>query len=297
MFRRFYTVMIVPHEGGTLRRLSVSMNFVVSMAGIFLFCFVSSAFLAHFFIGGMHRPDRSEILRAELERVSLDNAQLRSEVQGLWIKADQLAERIEDYKRVKSSDPRAETTAMGGGIPAELTGDPLALEGEWRGVSQSVSEKIDYLRNWLDEEICEEETQQSCIPHGWPVIGRVTSGCGWRRDPINGNRQQYHEGLDIAAPHGSPVRTTGDGVVIECGRRGGYGNMVRIEHGPNAEGKDIQTIYGHLRRIHVKEGDLVKKGATIGEVGSTGRSTGQHLHFEVLENGMPINPVRKGYVP
>src|SRR5437868_2427298 len=91
MLRRFYTVMIVPHEGGALRRLSVSLNFIVSMAAIFLFCFVSSAFLAHFFLGGVHRVDLDERKQAEIERLTNENARLRQDLTQTVSKVDAMA--------------------------------------------------------------------------------------------------------------------------------------------------------------------------------------------------------------
>lgn len=113
---------------------------------------------------------------------------------------------------------------------------------------------------------------------------RYTSGFGPRRHPVTG-RWTQHYGLDMAAPRGTPVLTTSSGLVKYAGRNGGYGKMVRIEHEFG-----FSTYYAHLNRIHVKVGDRVAKGDQIGEVGSTGRSTGNHLHYEIRRNGKPLNP-------
>jgi len=281
VLRRFYTVMIVPHEGGALRRLSVSMNFVVSLAGVFLFCFVSSAFLAHFFLDGLYRPDPSEQARIEAERLGVENARIRSELQQLVVKMEDLTSRLEEYAQLQSDwSPGLE--AMGGGT-AEDTGD-VGLDGDWRLVARAAQDKAEYWTATLEEQICDRSAELRSLPTIWPVRGRVTSGFAMRRDPFDGSRQ-FHAGVDIAAPHGTEVICPGDGTVVEAGRSGGYGNMIRVDHG-----NGIETIYGHLRRIFVIPGQVVSRGNVIGEVGSTGRSTGPHLHYEVLENGRSVNP-------
>ncbi|MDO5087449.1 MAG: M23 family metallopeptidase [Comamonadaceae bacterium] len=117
-----------------------------------------------------------------------------------------------------------------------------------------------------------------------PVL-RITSDFGARRHPILGYTHE-HTGVDYAAATGTPVRTIGDGVVTFAGVQNGYGNVIYIQH----RGKD-STVYAHLSRIDVKAGDNVMQGETIGAVGSTGRSTGPHLHFEFRVDNQPINPV------
>lgn len=118
-----------------------------------------------------------------------------------------------------------------------------------------------------------------------PVPGHASSGFGWRRDPIR-HHAKFHRGTDIRAPHGTPVGAAGDGVVIFAGRQGGYGNVVYIDHGGG-----VVTRYGHLARIDTKLGAAISAGARLGRVGSTGRSTGPHLHFEVRLDGRAVNPV------
>jgi len=117
-----------------------------------------------------------------------------------------------------------------------------------------------------------------------PVLGGITSGYGWRIHPIT-RRRQFHTGVDIAAPYGTPVKAGGDGRVIDTGWHGGYGNAVIIDHGNR-----VSTVYAHLSSIGVAEGTLVKAGDVIGRVGTTGFSTGPHLHFEVRVNGAHVDP-------
>jgi murein DD-endopeptidase MepM/ murein hydrolase activator NlpD len=119
---------------------------------------------------------------------------------------------------------------------------------------------------------------------GLPVHGRLTSGFGERFHPILGYRR-FHAGLDLAATAGTPIVAAADGRVIGAGWRGGYGQQVQIAHAGG-----IDTLYGHMSRIAAHAGELVRKGQVIGYVGSTGLSTGPHLHFEVTKNGRPVNP-------
>ncbi len=118
----------------------------------------------------------------------------------------------------------------------------------------------------------------------WPVYGKISSYYGWRIHPIK-KVWSFHTGLDIAAPLGSPVFAADDGIVKFAGRNGGYGLMILIDHGT------YQTVYAHLSKIDVFKGQYVKKGQLIGRVGSTGISTGPHLHFEVRYKGKHTDPL------
>ena len=123
------------------------------------------------------------------------------------------------------------------------------------------------------------------MPFATPIPGaKISSRFGFRKDPFNG-RSAMHNGMDFKAPRGTPVRATGDGVVIKAGRNGGYGKVVEIRH------KDgMISKYAHLSRIHVKKGQRVSVGKVIGKVGSTGRSTGPHLHYEIRQGKTARNP-------
>jgi len=123
----------------------------------------------------------------------------------------------------------------------------------------------------------------------WPAAGPITSPFGWRTHPIFGT-QRFHSGIDIGADYGDTVAAADGGVVIYADWMGGYGKAVIIEHGGG-----ISTLYAHNSEILVSEGQRVRKGEAISRVGSTGYSTGPHLHFEVRENGSPVSPM--GYLP
>jgi murein DD-endopeptidase MepM/ murein hydrolase activator NlpD len=118
----------------------------------------------------------------------------------------------------------------------------------------------------------------------WPVTGTITSPFGWRSNPFGG-APEFHQGLDIAAPTGTTVTAAASGTVIMAQWYGGYGNYILIDHGGG-----YSTGYGHLSAIYVSNGQTVQKGQAIGAVGSTGESTGPHLHFEVRINGKPVDP-------
>jgi murein DD-endopeptidase MepM/ murein hydrolase activator NlpD len=130
-------------------------------------------------------------------------------------------------------------------------------------------------------------------PFIWPAKGRISSGFGFRVHPIHRTRKM-HTGLDVAKATGAPIKAADGGEVIYSGWRGGYGYAVMINHG-NKNGKNMVTLYGHCSRLLVKKGQTVKQGQVIAKVGSTGRSTGPHLHFEVRINGKPVNPAN--YLP
>ena len=175
------------------------------------------------------------------------------------------------------------TTAMGWGAAnmVERLSNGLDHLGK-RAKIQSISFQE------LDNFFKNQKSLLSSTPSIWPTRGWVTSGFGFRKSPFTGLREK-HEGWDIAARNGAPVRTTADGVVVVEGREYGYGNLVEIDHGYG-----LVTRYGHNSKHFVKVGDRVKRGQVVTLVGNTGRSTGPHLHYEVLLNGVPVNP--KNYI-
>ena len=124
-------------------------------------------------------------------------------------------------------------------------------------------------------------------PMGYPRVSSLTSFFGYRSDPFNSAHAEFHPGIDFKGARGDEAKCTANGRVVFAGWYGGYGNCVRIAHANNFE-----TLYGHLSKIVVRVGQEVALGDKIGEVGSTGHSTGTHLHYEVRKNGKPVNPVK-----
>jgi len=140
----------------------------------------------------------------------------------------------------------------------------------------------------LDHFFKDQKSFLQSTPSIWPTRGWVTSGFGYRESPFTGLREN-HEGWDIGARSGSAVRATADGMVTVAGRERGYGKLIEIDHGYG-----IVTRYGHNSKNLIKVGSKVKRGQIVALVGNTGRSTGPHLHYEILLNSVPTNP--KNYI-
>ncbi|MGV7215810.1 peptidoglycan DD-metalloendopeptidase family protein [Bradyrhizobium sp. UFLA05-112] len=166
-------------------------------------------------------------------------------------------------------------TAMGGPfVPVKLTANAGPFEKQLNRINVTRAE-VDRLNRTL-----------ALVPYRKPVIGEVefTSGFGVRSDPFLG-RPAMHTGLDFRAATGDPVRVTANGKVVSAGWSGGYGRMIEVDHG-----NGLSTRYGHLSEINVKVGEIVKIGQVVGLVGSTGRSTGPHLHYETRIDGEAVDP-------
>ncbi len=145
----------------------------------------------------------------------------------------------------------------------------------------SAEEIGDFYGNYLDKVIY----NISYTPLGLPFHGAITSSFGHRENPFGGANIETHKGLDIKGPYGAAVKSMAKGKVVFAGPRGGFGNCIILRHG-----NGFETLYGHLSKINVSLGDKIEIGQQIGNIGSTGRSTGPHLHYEVHRNGDKINP-------
>jgi len=148
-----------------------------------------------------------------------------------------------------------------------------------RQISESMASVSD-IRGYL----AREQNVYRSTPKGWPVDGKITSVFGNRKHPQNG-QEQFHSGIDISVPTGTSVKTTADGIVSFAGWSGGNGNVVVIEHG-----NGFSTVYAHNSALLVSAGKTVKQGVQIASSGSTGNSTGPHVHYEVWKNGQQVNP-------
>lgn len=184
---------------------------------------------------------------------------------------------VEDAIRagLKVADPAAGETGTGGPfIPAGSANFEDTFDQELQSLNREL-DALDQVRDAV-----------RAFPIAHPAPGRaITSGFGNRRDPIIG-RSAFHAGIDMSAPRGTPILAAGSGTVKKAGRSGGYGKLVEIEH---ANG--LRTRYAHLSRISVKVGQVLTAGEKIGEAGSTGRSTGPHLHYEVRQGKTALNPL------
>lgn len=175
-------------------------------------------------------------------------------------------------------------------------GGPEITVNEWPSdVEHSVLTDIDAMLGQLEEKQKQLRLLESVMVNhhmnderqiaGRPITtGWLSSPYGIRKDPFNGN-PRMHRGVDFASPEGSSVVATGAGIVTFAGRRAGYGNLIEVDHGGG-----LRTRYAHMSRIDVEVGDVVTRGQSIARVGTTGRSTGPHVHYEVIENGRHVNP-------
>jgi murein DD-endopeptidase MepM/ murein hydrolase activator NlpD len=145
--------------------------------------------------------------------------------------------------------------------------------------------------NLLMEELESLESLERSLPSLWPVTGYLASGYGWRRNPF-GVRWKHHAGIDISGNRGAPIHAAADGRVLRAGRMGGYGIGLEIDHGYG-----VTTLYGHTHELYVRSGEYIRRGEKVAKVGSTGRSTGPHLHFEVRLDGHPVDPLQYLRVP
>lgn len=174
------------------------------------------------------------------------------------------------------------TPGMGGAetasdVPAgDLLRDLDALQSRFDASGRQLSV--------LEAMLYNQQVEQQSVPSQRPSNGYITSGFGTRADPFSGGRA-HHLGLDFDANRGDPVRSAANGVISYAGVKNGYGNVIEIDHG-----NGYSTLYGHNSRLLVRAGDLVRAGQVIAKAGSTGRSTGPHVHFEVHQNGRPVNP-------
>ena len=220
---------------------------------------------------------------------------------GLLAELDSLREDIyrirqfDNKLRVLVGDGAEEENSSMGGVPSEsFDVDMLPLHRQ-----ELAARKIHSFINDLKKDVQLEELVQqdlllymrenaqrlSSTPSIWPVQGFISSKFGMRSSPFTGVRQ-LHRGIDIAALKGTPIYAPASGRVVFAQTDGGYGLSIHIDHGSG-----IVTRYAHMDKLHVKKGDVVQRGIQIGDVGNTGRSTGPHLHYEVLVNSVPTNPL------
>jgi murein DD-endopeptidase MepM/ murein hydrolase activator NlpD len=212
------------------------------------------------------------------------------ELQARLMRLDAFGERLGKAANMKSEEFRfSETPGQGGPmIPASAAPDISFKDFDVRisDISRSLDDRADKL-GMLDSILSAGRLAAKSIPTTMPVeTGYYSSNFGYRLDPFNG-RSAFHAGIDFIAPPGSPILAAAGGVVAAAETHSAYGLMVDIDHD-----NGLTTRYAHLSKMHVKAGDIVLKGQRIGDLGSSGRATGPHLHFEVRENSVPLNPNR-----
>lgn len=216
-------------------------------------------------------PEARELRRVEEQQIAF--------AEQLTQAVARRTEKVEAAIRSFGLNPRTlvrqTRSAQGGPFIPYKVGNRDARDGQFAGLSDALN-RLDLLENSL-----------LAIPSGRPTnVVMLSSGFGYRRDPFNGHGA-FHAGLDFRGAYGQPILAAANGKVTYVGQRSGYGNVVEVTHGHG-----MMTRYAHLSGFNAKVGQKVSRGERIARMGSTGRSTGTHLHFEVRMNGQPINPRR-----
>jgi murein DD-endopeptidase MepM/ murein hydrolase activator NlpD len=227
------------------------------------------------------RPYRDRIARqqAALDGIDRKVRELRQEVAG-W---REVHARLIDAFGPEHA-PNARGQGIGGpAVPAEPTPEHLVPRDELSRLAESVAQESQNLQT-LDRLLMRAAKILAMLPSRWPVRGPVNSEFGNRASPWT-NEKEFHAGMDIRAERGTPVRAPAGGTVSFAGWQGEYGHTVMIDHG-----NDIKSVYGHLSKIGVTAGQRVGAGTELGLTGNSGRSSGPHLHYEILVKGQAVNP-------
>jgi murein DD-endopeptidase MepM/ murein hydrolase activator NlpD len=290
---RRYTIVLADRRTGVVRRFTVGL-WPTMAAGTFVFA------LPVLVGTGIALKAKNDVsaLYASAAALELENASYRAATEALSGQIQGLQAAINELGAQAALDPTLSSAmdrlpavvknrAMGGAPADALTTLPALQSPEntfglLREILQGIESRLTSVRSDVDR----RNALAAATPSIWPAHGWLSSMVGNRVDPITGGAD-YHPGLDISADSGAPVYATADGTVLQASREGAYGNLITIDHGYG-----LETRYGHLSRYDVKAGEKVKRGQVIGRVGSTGRATGPHLHYEVRVNGRLLNPLQ-----
>jgi murein DD-endopeptidase MepM/ murein hydrolase activator NlpD len=276
---RQHTIIVIPHARAKLRKWRVTSLQIALAAGSLLLLTVIAFTFIWFHL-------RSRINPVEISRLQQENDQLRAVNQSFEESIRHLQDQIvQSEGRARQLAIVAGIDSLGGSGEAGVGGGAPLDEAAGLPDLESRASELTATLNAIEERLSERMRWISSTPAIAPVKGILTSGFGYRADPMTHGRG-VHQGIDIAAPQGQPVRASADGVVMRATSVGGFGQAVFIAHGFG-----VTTGYGHLSRIDVRPGQRVKRGDLLGLVGSTGRSTAPHLHYEVRIDGDPVNPL------
>jgi murein DD-endopeptidase MepM/ murein hydrolase activator NlpD len=291
-------IVIIPEDGGRIRSIRLPVFSVYALGGmaVAFLGFLLSAVGVYWNAREIHR--KWAVVQAENQVLQEQLASFREDLARL---EEQLAENVRRENRARLLAGMVpldeETRQLGIGGPDLAEPPPSPSPGLSKDL-QEVDRRLDALRRQLrfqeesyDRIIAALEKRSSDLEHTpsiVPVCGDyyLSSGFGRRPDPFTG-RYSMHEGYDFSAPEGTPFCATAAGEVVFAGRNGDFGLTVKVDHG-----NGLVTVYAHAARIAVKKGQKVERGQTLGYVGSTGRSTGPHIHYEVHRDGRPVNPGR-----
>jgi len=291
-----YTILLANRKTGAVRRFTLSRRLMVACAGTALVL----PLLVGMGSGGASQAElemlrsANESLRAENDSYRAATGELTEQISSLQGALSQLGDQTEldpATRQAISRLPAVVKSRAAGGTDVALASSANAATAKPvpEGTFGILKDLLGSLESRLASVRSQVESQQAlgrATPSTWPIIGWLTSVYGNRKDPFTG-QPDFHTGLDISAEYGTPIKATADGVVESAGYNGNYGNSVVIDHGYG-----IGTRFGHMSRIAVRPGQKVVRGEIVGYVGATGRATSSHLHYEILLNGSPINPLK-----
>ena len=275
------------HLSGTnlvLAAMGASLILMLLAAGLYQWVFLKGAREGWPVVGAMLRvvvkdefAQRDRFMRENLDVL----ARKLGEMQAKMTQLESLGDRVSGLAGIKPSDIKP---GQGGAL---VPGQPLSmldLQTTLAGLDRLADQRTD-LMTMMESRLFEKKISNMMVPTEPPVAGGIVSSLfGWRIDPMTGQRAM-HTGLDFPASVGTPILAAAGGVVVTQEFHPEYGNMIEIDHG-----NDLISRYAHASKVLVKKGDLIRRGQKIAEVGTTGRSTGAHLHFEVLVLGIPQDP-------
>jgi murein DD-endopeptidase MepM/ murein hydrolase activator NlpD len=300
MSARRYVFVIESSASGATRRLSVGLRTIVVLATCALILASTPVLVG---LGAKWSASAEiDVLRAQNQELLLENGNFRQTTGELTGQIQSLGGVIDELGARAALDPAqaramqklpaiVKARAAGGTAEANASlskflSSSLTSPDDTFGVLKNLLQALEgRLRN-VRQNVERQERLAAATPSIWPAHGWLTGRFGGRSDPITGD-PGFHQGLDISAAKGQPVYATADGVVESAGRNGDYGNLITLQHDFG-----LRTRYGHLSRFNVKTGDRVQRGDVIGLVGSTGRSTGAHLHYEVRAGDRLMNPLQ-----
>ena len=296
MAKSFYTFIVVPHYGSRLHKLRLPVRFMYVLAAIGAISFFVAVSLGFsytkmaFKLADYNKLQTENVdLKVQKKNLELSTVKLSTKLSVLESLSERLTNIIENDNWNNKRLSKMNVPGIGGSKVDYPTAD--LISGSKAGVD-ILKDRTAELENQfkLIEQVAEKRVNiLRFMPSIWPLHGRITSHYGNRQDPFNGDAE-LHMGLDIAAIYGSPVHAPADGVVVYAQRKAAYGNLIIMDHG-----NGVTTRLGHLSRFNVRVGERVRKNELIGYVGTTGRSTAPHLHYEVRVNDRAVNP--RNYLP
>lgn len=294
--KKYYTFMFIPNSSGTIKTLQFSVwvcNAIAVMLSIICitaiaFCF-NDALGLDLFLYGKNKQLNTEIANRDakisslLEQINTQNAEINYINRNL----SQIEELASSVSSFSSSASRGITASRSSNQFIQLPN--VNVQSELSASIEELKQKSDLLKQvFCDISGCVSDIDDYIVskPSMWPTnFKQVTSTFGYRQDPINPRITQFHSGIDIANNYGAPIYAAGKGTVTFAGYKQGYGYTIIINHN-----YDIKSLYAHASKLLVKEGQKVSQGDMIAKIGSSGKSTGFHLHFEVFVKEKSVNP-------